>query len=102
MKFSDLMADHSVRAVRLKRWASPDDYLELPVIVKGSRTPWCYLVGFNGREMTRSPMLFFQCDDGSDDWLEHKLPDDYTPPKYPSAEDVFRREAAERTGAAHE
>jgi hypothetical protein len=34
------MADHRISAVRDPQWISPEDYLELPPVIKGARGPW--------------------------------------------------------------
>lgn len=70
MKFDDLMADHSIDAVRKTTW-SRRNTLFLPPVVDGSRGIWCRLVGYDGNEEgvdVEYPMVVTACRDDSDDW----------------------------------
>jgi hypothetical protein len=70
MMFRDAFNDLTIKALRLKNWAAPHDHLEMPVVLNGHRTPWCYLVeqfprdGHDGR----TPLLSIQFMDDESDW----------------------------------
>jgi hypothetical protein len=67
MKLSDLLEDHSVAAVRKKKWALPNR-LELPPIINGHRGPWAKLHAFDGVDQVETPLLMMTCMDDADDW----------------------------------
>lgn len=69
MLFRDLLNDHTVAAVRLARWASPTDRLELPPVIDGERGPWCTLHAFDGVAHVTQPIMALAADDGSNGWL---------------------------------
>jgi hypothetical protein len=75
MTFREAFNDLTVRAVRLNNWQAPLDYLEMPLIIKGSRTPWCYLVEQFSREghSGRTPILSVELMDDNSDWQRFEI-----------------------------
>lgn len=70
MKFREAFYDLTVKAVRLKNWRAPKDHIEMPVIINGARTPWCYFVDQFPREGTdgRMAILSITLLDDDCDW----------------------------------
>jgi hypothetical protein len=68
MRFDDLIADHSVAAIRKTKWANKEDRLELPKVIEGVRGPWCALIAFDGFSVEETQMLDVLCRDDDDDW----------------------------------
>ena len=44
MKFKEAMADPTIKAIRLSRWANKDARLELPPVGVHGRGVWCKLI----------------------------------------------------------
>lgn len=74
MNFKEAFSDLTVKAVRLSNWAAPHDHLEMPVVINGHRTPWCYLVEQFPREGHdgRTAILSVQMMDDAGDWQRYE------------------------------
>lgn len=82
MKITEALADHSIAAVRRRKWANPNDRLQLPPVVPSSRdgTPsrgvWGKLIGFDGVQVTETNVLCLPAMLGGDDWEAWTAPND--------------------------